>query len=529
MEKAGADHINPPFNKGKFNMLKNIIALFTLLLLAGCAGIDSRWSEQKMSQNDGAILIKMLPNSSSYNLPPQNRDSWSEIKVTKEPDISGGQALTYRVRMIGSYENRTAVFAGALPAGNYRIASARGATYCCETTLSFTSGFSQFEIREGQLTDLGTLAIIDGKTETDTRRGRSMIIAHDLSHDNNESVTLIRNLSPDLSSTLAKPFLSWLPESVPHDMPVLLRAIKHLQHPATAPKSLSSKSIIYASDYGVIYYTTEKGDSKFVDTGTMTPIESILITSKGDWLVGGEFSTLRQSSDKGKNWKSIQGNLPLGKIISLLQWKDRVILTLSTKDSVFIFSSALGSDEWSQLAKYTKDTSIWNRLWDVKLTSEIYDNQLFTLIPDKQVARLDLTSNQSELTTMPGSAHQISISGDGTLRCYCLSGLFRSAYHESKDFGKTWHEVTGVKYIGMPMFRDKYHGFAFISAENTTFPALAFTEDGGLSWINRDTIGINPSTSLFYGDGGKVIYAVDSDGKYLLSMDDGLSWKRMDE
>jgi hypothetical protein len=459
-------------------------------------------------------MLRMLPNMVIGSPFVKN---WRNITVERVSSKPNEAAELYGLRPMMEGTARSAFYAGSLPPGQYKFVQFSTLVCyagCASSTLTIGEKFSRFEIKAGTLTDLGVLVL------SDTTAANRVAIAHDKATDPSQTNEIVRAYFPELVGMLAAPALSWKADSVPREMPTLFEYGKLVSFGFTAPRETSSNSFIYGSANGVVYSWTPGQEPVGHDTGVHKSIETTLVASGGQWLAGGELSMLHMSSDKGTSWRSMRGNLPLGVIVGLAQWRNKVIVTTLLSNQIHIHTAELGSTEWQAVAMYEMDTS---KYWDVngaRAQSSLYGDLLITTIPGRNIASLDMKSGKSEINALPGAVHMFNVSLDGVLRCRCTPRVLVNLY-ESHDFGRTWTEAPASRMMMLPAYKDKKHGVAFkvgLVSKHT----MMYTEDGGANWI--ETTEVPALSDLFYSRDGSVVYGSTYYGQLWTSRDNGKTW-----
>lgn len=498
-------------------MFVRLVLAFSLLM-QGCATVQYR-EPKVVHADDGAVVLRVLPNMLSAS---QYFKNWQDITVERLSATPGETGPRYAVRPTMEGTSRSAIYAGALPPGEYRIVqfSAQSCGMMCVTSsVELGSDFSIFEIRSRTLTDLGV--IVQTSSPSSDRR---VLMAHDSVQDPLQTREIVETYLPDLKSMLAAPPLSWKAESVIKRMPAMFNYGKQVSFGFASPQETGNGSFIYGSANGMLYDWTPGRRAAGHDVGLRSSIEATLVASNGDWIAGGELSLLQQSSDRGQSWHSIRGNLPLGVVVSVKQWKNMILATVLRGNKIDVHRAELGSTQWQAVASYQMDVS---RFWDVqgvRPQSYLIDDTLITTVPGRKVAVLDLARGTSQLNALPGGIQMFSVSGDRVLRCRCIAGIAVNSY-ESGDMGKTWRPSASSRFMMMPAFRDTKHGVAFKGAF-TGSGKMAYTEDGGATWIESvdapDSFG-----DLFYSKDGKAAYGASAYGAFWMSEDDGRTWRAL--
>lgn len=488
-----------------------------IFLLSGCAGVEYRNSNIQSSA-DGGLLFRLLPNTLSASFYFAN---WQDITVARLPSRPGEREQKFAVSAKEEGGSRTAIYAGWLPPGTYRIvnfSSRQCGAICIDAQITVNPQFSKFEIQTGHLTDLGVLVQTDVPSKD---QGTLLSLGNPPAVQDTEE--LVDQLVPGFRALLSSPLLYWKEDTVSPKMPVFAEYAKVASFGLSSPTELSDGSFLYGSANGVVFQWTPGAGTVGHDVGTNSAVESLLVTSGGSWLAGGELGMLRQSDDHGVSWHSVRGNIPLGVVVDLYQWRNKVVATTVRGSRVWIHSADLDSSEWEQLAQYVMIPHVLTDPFGVEPESFLVGDRLVTSLPGRRVANLDLVAGTSEISSLPGSIQSFSVSTDGVLRCWCVPTMIVD-YVESRDFGKTWSQAGEARYVSA--YRDNLHGVSFKGPLPFSPARMMYTHDGGASWIDSTEMPLYIK-QVFYSRDQKTAYAVTAYGTLWSSSNDGRSWARV--
>lgn len=485
-----------------------------ITLVAGCAQVVEVREPRITDPSEGALLLRVLPNMAVAPLMTNSHQIVVE-RIVKPP---AAEKLYYRVNGKLDATSRTAIFAASLPPGDYQIAQVsafRCTVVCMSTWVEPGAQFSHFTIQSGRLTDLG--AMVQMLLTSD-----SVILSHDQHPDPSLTTNILQTSLPDLAPLLDKPTLSW------NDAPLIQESIgkgfelsKRYSYGLESVSATGDDRFIYGSANGVVYSWTPGQKPVPHDIGNRVSIESTLVTPNGSWLAGGELGVLKQSDDGGQTWRSMRGNLPFAVVMSLTSWNDQVIATILRHQEISLYMAAQGSDMWKLLARHKMNISLLTDLPAMPIESHLFEDTLFTTIPGRQLAVMDLDSGNAQVRDLPGAVQSFGVSPNGLIRCRCVP--FALFAYESSDRGKTWQDASNSRSMNLPVFRDTQHGIAF---EGGPFGPnrMHYTEDGGKTWSETTQM---PTifTQLFYSQDGKTAYAGSPDGIFWRSTDDGRHWQ----
>ena len=492
-------------------------ALLALALaLGGCASVEVRDTKIR-NASDGAVVIRVLPNVQSSS---QFFKNWQSLTLARVPQSGEGAEVTYAVSPKLDAASRSAIYAGTLPPGQYRFvqfSAQQCGAMCVSSWLTVGPKFSRFEVKPGQITDLGVLV------QTDTQDGtRRAVLTHEAPGDHPLSAELFSEVLPDLLPMMSRPRLSWSPETVPAPMAAMQKAAIQLSHGFVSPRETEDGAFLYGTANGVVGRWKPGASHQAHDIGERVSVDSVLVLPDSRWMAAGEFSTVKVSGDRGRTWQSVRGNLPLGLVVDLNLWRDKVLLTLTQGSLVKVYSAPAGTDQWSLVAEHTTDVNWFFDVQGVRPQSLLVGDVLVTTIPGRQLSVLDLPSGRAELRKLPGAVQMFSASADGVLRCRCIAVIKVDPY-ESHDLGKTWVDSTASRFMMMPAFRDKLNGVAFKGGFMSP-SRFTYTRDGGATWVET-TEAPHSFQQLFYSRDGRKAYAATVFGNLWVTENDGQSWQ----
>jgi len=490
--------------------MRRLSTLLAVTLLFGSGAASGQ-------QNEGAVIVRVLPNVSQVSDLIRN---WQSLSVARVPGAAGEKEATFSIPANEDVTSHSVVYVRMLPPGRYRIAQlstidfeAAGGVAWASVTIE--REFGLFEVRKDQLTDLGVIVQADAP-------GRGKVhLAHDTAAEHPETAEIVKELAPQAGALLANPVLTWLPDTVPAWMPEAMRSVAWSSYGVSSPSALRNGALFYGSVNGVVYVARHGETLRRFDVGVRSSIDAVLVTEAGDIIAGGEIGVLRISPDSGRTWRSIRGNLPFGAVTDLSEWRGKIIATTLRGDDVFVHAAAEGSAEWAQLARYRMKFHWFTGIRGVRPQSFVRDDKVITFLPSQRVAVYDLVSGQSADRRTPGGMQATSVSADGVLRCICAPAIMINAY-ESRDLGQTWTRSSFGRAMHLPVFRDAKHGVAFREKPDSA-ATMVYTEDGGATWLESITLPYAPDR-LFYGRDGETAYAAFASGEFLLSTDDGRRW-----
>ena len=490
--------------------MKFFMVAIGILGLTAC--VAPQHSAKIAGQNDGGVIMRVLPNTDGGV--GAFFKNWQDVTVARTASVAGERESTFDLRPMLDASSRTAVYAAALPPGNYRFvrfSSQKCGAICVSAFLNVDQQFSHFRIESGRLSDLGVII-----QSANPEHPGDQLMVHDTAAAANrpETPEMIRELAPELAGLKLDVSSPWVAESIPAGMETLRAYTLSHSVGLAAPHALDSGGFVYGTANGMLISVMPGRQPIAYDVGSRSSIEAVLVSGDGDWFVGGELGLLRLSRDRGRTWQPVRGNIPFGTVNDLGQWNDQIIATTLRGKEVYVHAAKVGADDWHELAHYRGAVGI-------RVESFVVGDALITTLLDGKLAYLDLKTGQSEMRSTPGSFDLFSVSADRVLRCIC-SKIVENPY-ESHDFGKTWQSSSASRFMRLPTFRDDKHGVAF-KGSIFSHATLMYTGDGGLTWAEAVDAPTG-SRKLFYSKDGSVAYVGTAYGAFWASRDDGKTWE----
>ncbi len=506
--------------------MKISLAFIVALFLYGCSiqQIAEKPTPKRLQSTDGGLIVRLAPNMADR----QRFYRWSNsLAVTRIAHGPNGTTEQFYVAQVKAGTSRSVVYADALPPGIYRIDELPppnglcGPTVCSYSHVSIQQSIGQFEIKAGQLTDLGL--IVESMASP---RDMNVAVVHDSAVDHPETAELVRIVAPNLVPLLEEPMLSWLSDAEMTNMPQAFAAVRAASFGIQSPKDAGDGVVIYGSSNGVLYSWSQAEHRVGHYIGSAVTVEATLVARDGRWLAGGEMGVLQISADRGRSWSSLKRNLPSGVIIDLNQWRDQIIVTEVLDGSAFIYTSNLASSEdWKKISQFSLDSTREAEIEGAVPQSFVVGDVLVVAFPGNHIAQIDLNSGEVAAYALPGYLSSVDVSLDGVLYCRCTGFVgFRS--YESRDLGKTWQPSKWPRGVLFPTFNlDGRHG---VGAELAVLfgTKLVYTNDAGSSWM--DSVSAPGFIShLFYNHDGTAAYATLGNADIWKTSDDGKTWERL--
>ncbi|TQV71169.1 hypothetical protein FKG94_19980 [Exilibacterium tricleocarpae] len=321
-------------------------AVIALLLLGGCAGqvnMLPTLSEQTRPQADQGVVVARVINASAYPLP------FNQLTITPENLNESRQIKPERLVAPYPLVDSSSVFSAPVAAGSYSLSSIRAfysnGDYWYSRFVSADARFGTFEVRPGQVTDLGT------------------IIYYPKSQEDKYMDMLLRLPASEPGEVLAKYFpfypvepadiLSWDSDDYDEERESLY--VSAAQNPVTYDASYLAPddSLYFLAKLGVIVKRTADGEWELDAVDTNLDLNAIAQNNNGDIVVGGGEGRLFWKP-AGADWRDI--SLDHSYAIEELLFNGNTIGVLArqrTKLSLMRADIATGPIQWQAVDHYT--------------------------------------------------------------------------------------------------------------------------------------------------------------------------------
>lgn len=276
---------------------KNFLTLLAIIVLTGCAGgvnMLPTLTEKNSPKGEEGIVVVRVVNASAYPLPfnqftiaPKNLNESSKIKPS-------------RLQALNIATTNSTIFSSPVKAGSYSLHSIRAfhtrGDFWYERWASADAQFGTFDVKPGQITDLGTI-IYYPKPEKDKYIN-----------------TLLRHPSVLKGKTLADhfPFYSfkdedvttWSEDEYQDQREALYASI--VQNPVTFNKQYLAPdgTVYFIGKLGVILSRTANKEWEIDAVDSDFDLSAIIKHENGDLVVGGDEGVIFYKSQDG-DWQDI--------------------------------------------------------------------------------------------------------------------------------------------------------------------------------------------------------------------------------
>lgn len=502
---------------GKY--LTGCLLAVTAAVMTGCVQTPTR-THLVPQNNDGGVLLKI-----SDNLPISAwTATWGDsVTVRRIPDEADQSATCYYLHRNVRGLSASSFLGAALPPGTYEFptigAKAMSIGDCNKRDLLKASGsqFGKFTVSPGRLTYLGVLERTGG-----SQLHQSYMIPM-LASAPDELGQVVHEVFPDLEKLTTETTQGWVGNSLPPGRAQANRYALVNSYGLFSPSQAADGTWIFGSRTGVIRsWSRGQASASEHDTGHRVSLVTTAVLPDGSWLVGGEQSTLLDSTDEGRSWQSMRGDLPYGLVAKIAAAGQEVLLTLIDGKDVFVYRGDVHSGHWRKAATYSTEFAHWTGMRGVTAESFLVGDKYLTTLPSRRLGIYDLSTGASQVRDMPGSIAAFNVSDDHVLRCRCAATIAVNPY-ESSDFGNTWKSSAFSRYMALPGMADAKHGVTLYKKGLFDNPGMAYTQDGGQTWQPsiRTSLAL---THFFYSRDRETVYASNDVDTLWVSHDGGRHW-----
>lgn len=509
----------------------------SLSILNGCAvSPETRAQEApatlRLEPGQGMLALRVTSNRSAVStyfgkwtsLQVKNIVSKNVTTIVDRSDTSAGHSL----------------FINSLPVGTYEIVAVANAAYGGIISIDERAGagnvLPRFQVSEGHLTDLGTLAYVRRHYPMDSREFRWA--QQDSPYDR---IGLFRQLDQTLSNQLSSnKILTWdqgaqlssRRDEYSRSRPLTMRAMSPFREP--------DGTLYLGESFGQIAVRSPSGLWRRIETPTALPIRSLYINSSGSMYAGSDDGVFLVRSQSSGPWESIPLPVPDASVIHIggLAGTKQTFVVLQTRDRFVGLSldpsSATG---WREL--FSRQRALFlNPLNDangavyagserVVFATRSVDGKIEVASPatdggNWKFSRIDEGGNPITWAIAPGGTL-------GRFKGIPLTGMYFSA---SRDGGITWEKRGELNWAnGSLLFVTDRIGYVVrldsipaFDPEKGEF-SIWRTDDAGQTWTKAGSAPAIFGKLLFLGGTPNNIGYVSGNGKFFTSEDGGKAWK----
>ena len=330
------------------SITKILSTILISLILSGCIGgvnmAPSLTNETILEPEQGLIVARVI-NASGSSIP------FNQLTITPENLNESKQIKEQRLTARDLQVNGSTVFAAAVPVGNYALSSIRAFyfsdSYSYSRFASTDIKFGTFEIKPGEITDLGTI-IYYPKSQGD--KYTDMLLRVPSSEENE-----ILNKYYDFYSGNKSNILGWHTDEYEEErestyISVLQNPVAY-EHRYVAP----DKSIYFLSKLGVIIKRSSTGEWVLDAVDTNLELSSIAQNKNGDVIVGAGEGKIFWKRSTDEDWQDISfdHNYQIEELIFHDEKTVDMIARNGPKLTIFRRDMSILGTDWKVVNHYT--------------------------------------------------------------------------------------------------------------------------------------------------------------------------------
>jgi len=504
---------------------RNILSLFLLLTIAalsGCVATTATISSvTEIKPGQGIVTLRMTSNISG---PLVSGSRWVGIdvkRIDKKKKTEDEADEIYTISRATTGSMRSAIFLGALPAGQYKFVKLSSGRFYVDIKDELPS----FHVKPVKTTYLGTL--ID-HPEYNMAFSGSLYFAVDPREDN--MLQILRSEFPKIGSAFTTPLLGWDSQFKAKGPFVTLDLVKNNTAMLNKPVGNDRGEIFVGSMLGQILKRDTNGRWTQLDTGSIHEVISVSPIDSKTLIAGGDAGLFVVSNDQGKSWK----NLPPIPVRGAIFFTGRdstgkfYAVTRRANNAILFTCDDIYKGNWQKLREFKLERG-WNVPWSAAEVNLI-DDQLFMAMPPHNFHGYNIATKKWHDSLAPFSwTGQVKMLQGGMTYAVGTAGILNSLF-VSPDYGKTWSELDTSTRSANPIFVDPSNGYMTHSKAISIIAAqyeqvLHRTEDGGKTW---QEMGLLPSkfyNGLFATGKNSPLFMTTSDGTIYATTDYGKTWK----
>lgn len=429
---------------------QNIFVALLLIVLAGCAGdvnMLSTLSEKTKLEHEQGIVVVRVINASSYPLP------FNQVTITPKNLNESKKIKPSRLQAIYAPLTNSTVFASPIASGSYSFDSIRSfhiqGDYWYSHFVPSDAKFGTFEIKPGQVTDLGTI-IYYPKPQND------------------KVLNILVRQEPEVAGKILDQFLpfyqydkshitGWRDDEFEENRNAIY--VSAAQNPVTYNKIYLAPdgSIYFIGKLGVILKRSAEGEWSVDAVDTNLDLFAIAQNERGDLVVGGNEGKLFIKLINDEQWQDI--SLAATHNIEEVNFTAHNELEVITKQlyQVNVFRVPLAFNDNSQWQPMLTYDSI--KGWQHK----VYGNFSTTIKTPKKRKKKKLKRIVTVSTIKEGQQNRIIVS-TATGKDYVFDQGVKTEFSYDPTTWKILDKVTGstiskIFPAGVKVMGIKYAGF----------------------------------------------------------------------
>jgi len=504
---------------------KNILTLFVflaMLTLSACVATTATVSSiTEVKPGQGLLTLRMTSNISG-SLVSGSRWIGIDVKrIDKKKKTEDEADEIYTVSKVATGSMRSAIFLGALPAGQYKFVKISAGRFYVDIKEELPT----FKVAPGKTTYLGTL--ID-HPEYNMAFSGALYFAVDPRKDN--MLNILRSEFPKLGHMFSTPLNGWDSKFKVKGPFVSLNLVKNNTALINKPVMNKHGEIFAGSMLGQILKRNSNGKWSQLDTGSIHEVISVFPLNDKTLIAGGDAGLFVISTDLGKSWKKLPP-LPI-RGANFFTGRDSAgrfyTVTRRENDAILFSSTDIYKGNWKKLREFKIEKG-WSVPWSAAEVN-LVDDHLFMALPPHNFHGYNTTTNKWHDSLAPFSwTGQVRMLPGGMTYAVGTAGMLNSLF-VSPDYGKTWSELDTSTRSANPIFLDPANGYMTHSKAISIIAAqyeqvLHRTEDGGKTWQEMGHLPSKFHNGLFATGKNSPLFMTTSDGSIYATTDNGKTWQ----
>ena len=426
------------------NVFKSITLLLAAIILGGCAGgvqmAPTLSKETNLEPQQGIVVARFI-NTSSYPLP------FNYLTISPKNVNESDKIKPLRLSSLDSVITDSMIFAAPVKAGSYSMDSmysfhSRG-DYWYSRWASTDANFGTFEVKPGQVTDLG------------------VIIYYPKPQEGRYTDEFTRLPADDPAQTLQQffPFfkpdgevLSWNDEGLDEELQDSF--ISFAQNPVTYESSYKGHNgdVHFFGKLGVIVKRTADGDWELDAVDTVVDMHTMVESKEGHLLIGGNEGQIFLKQPASEEWRSVGLSSSLS--VDQLYIHDAVYVDALARNEkqVEVYRANLLDAEfnWSLMATYSR-TDTWKNSEGAVQDNFVRKGQAPKKPSKKKITsvRFDDPDNPQQLTVELASTYVEQVFGNNTERTFAVDVADWKVTRDSSDREFTLIKNAGFTKVGV--------------------------------------------------------------------------------
>ena len=513
---------------------RRFLTVFMMLaILSGCAvspefRAKSEPQAVQFAPKQGVLMVKAGSNRNIGTF----FGKWQSLRVK---NVDTGE--TFEVVDRSAPYALHSLHIGQLPEGTYdlvRFSSAAHGAISITSSAELGERLGRFAVKDGQVTDLGTILYLRPYFPIDTRLYKLAFASV-----KTESEKIIDLLDPAVAESARRGTDFWLPLAGLASRPVLNPAREQRSLFLNDPRMSNDGTLLFGEALGQIAQRDRSGSWTWMDTGTVNTILSVFVRPDGTILAGSEQSLLLAKRPNSSSWTPISFPLKDAAIrfIGAHSKLGQLVVAQDRRNIVVLATQDLLNPTWSELKRIPVDLYL-NPMMDTRFHAFMANNRLVVVTVSTaftvkaEMHDLDIDKNQwssKPIDIYTGGPDVFAATNDGTL--FTMGGPnISQSFYVSRDFGVTWEKRASPNWSGVPVFRNNEEGYTIrvdnipmFDAEKLT-NSLWKTVDGGKNWTNIGNVPNQSYRLIMLPSPGHMLLATRN-GKLYVTNDSGATWQ----